>query len=518
MTSDTILTTLKNWVQEQFDQHDLWTQSAEDISADLVSRAIQAMQRDLGDAVLESLDWDEFNQILFQYLFEHPSHTIKQILQPLEEFYAQTLAQRIIKELDLENQPISLLKRRLGLSTAASNVSPVLIGQSLSHAGPIPEIASELPMLMWESKDNNVDFSDQFQADLWASDAREVAYLRYHSKHNRHQYLEHYITSARDANILPWESVGQILSKFGLTAAKLHLILSAYAAKQPDWSHPFTLTVDEVIKDLGWSSAAGSSSVGSSSSGVDDDLRTKVTNILYALSCVLVKLVWVGNQGDRSTKGQTPVGKLWDLLITPGGNFDWQTGQIESADTIRMTVRPGLWLFGLFAQAQDYLTSEYGQSSFLQFGRVAHQLLQLGAYNHDLTVRTVIYLMLETQLRVGETNPHQYQVRALLEQVIPETLLNHAQSHIKQGQQLFEDWNYTLQILAQLNWHLEIDTPTLGDRTPNHSSSNPTAFYMHPYPKWLHPDSTTRKPRGWVQTWLGQTLQVYPGAPFPISH
>ncbi|NET52497.1 MAG: hypothetical protein F6K09_28570 [Merismopedia sp. SIO2A8] len=181
---------------------------------------------------------------------------------------------------------------------------------------------------------------------------------------------------------------------------------------------------------------------------------------------------------------------------------------------------------------QEPPLNQYGKIGFIQCGKLALQLLELGAYHHDLTIRTVIYLMLETRLRADEVNTHHYHVKTLLEKVIPEAQLTRAQSHIKDGQQLFESWNYTLSILAQLNW--SIDAPrmpvseanTSGAKTPemeHHESSErsaarnwlhpttneaPTLFYAHPYPKWLAPDSKMRKPRGWVQTWLDQTLEV----------
>ena len=555
MTSDTILTTLKNWAGEQCDRHNLWNQTAEDISSTLVSQALQAMQRDLGDRVLESLDWGEFNQILLQYMFEYPTMDLKQRLKPLEESYAQQLAQWIIQEMDLGNQSISLLKRRLGLASRQEPQAPTLVGSSLSNVSPIAELASELPLLVQEGEDGTLSFSDQFQADLWSSDAREIAYVRYHAKQNRHQYLEHYITSPRDVKALPWELVEQIRLKFGLNAAKLQLLLSAYATQYPRWDQAFTLTASNLIEALGWPSRHSNSHPQNAGNPTRDyRLKNKAANLLYSLSCVLVKLVWVDYnrqdslesfEGDelvfdslgmspivqpqvqsrgqrvrqsmgqrirqgRQDIGRSPVGKLWDVMITPQGSFDRQSGEIETVSTVLLTVRPGLWVelldggYNSPPPGMDMALTDGSSQSLNQFGSIALQLLQLDAYSHELTIRMVIYLMLDAVCRIGEMKTPVYEIKVLLEQVMPDAIAL-AQTNIKQGQKLFEDWNITLRILAQLVGSGGSQTLDCREIV---SHPDPTSLYVTPYPKWLNPESSMRKPRGWVQMWLSQKIEL----------
>lgn len=514
MTSDTILTTLKNWACEQCDRHHLWRQTAESMSSTLISQALREMQRDLGAPMLESLDWGEFNQILYQYLYEYPNIGLKERLRPLEESYALTLAQRIVHEMDLGNQSIAQLKRRLDLTPSTDIPSSSLIGSPIISSGPIPEIMSELPTLVQEGEPEDLSFSDQFQADLWSSNARAIAYLRYQAKQNRHQYLEHYITNPHDINALPWELVEQIRLKFGLSAAKLHLLLSAYATQYPQWDQPFTLTAANLIEALGWQTSRPSGP------GIPDHeagLKIKATNLLYALSCVLVKLVWLDHQEptapihsqpitSQNTVGQTPVSKLWDLLMTPQGFFDRQTGEMDTTRTTLLTVRPGLWANLL---SLDYDTPAFNLSCPLSntakhclhnFGSIALRLLQLEAYSHDLTMRLVIYLMLDMQYRQSNGPSPSYKVQMLLEQIAPETVTS-ALTDIKQGQQLFEEWNTALYVLAQL-------MDSSNDYPSSAHPCDPMRVYDPPYPKWLSPQSSIRKPRGWVKTWLSQTIHM----------
>ncbi|MEM9213600.1 MAG: hypothetical protein AAGD25_04565 [Cyanobacteria bacterium P01_F01_bin.150] len=548
MTSDTILTTLKNWAAEQCDRYNLWTDTAEDIRSTLVSQALQAMQRDLGDRVLESLDWEEFNQILFQYMFEAPTMNLRERLKPMEESYAQRLAQRIIQEMDLANQSLSLLRRRLGLTEQQESQATPQVEQSLSNVSPIAELASELPLSVQEGEDGTISFSDQFQSDLWSSDAREVAYLRYHAKQNRHQYLEHYITSSRDIKALPWELVEQIRLKFGLSAAKLQFLLAAYATQYPRWDQPFTLTSANLVEALGWSSSRTISGHAAKMGNFtnDQDVETKAINLLYALSCVLVKLVWVDYKGQDSSElksaanippqesisddaeppsqsigplmgklntqamGRSPVGKLWDVMITPQGLFDRQSGEIETTGTVLLTVRPGLWVelldggYNPPVPSMDVAFTDDSNQSLNQFGTIALHLLQLDAYGHELTIRLVIYLMLDAVCRAEDVKTPAYNIQILLERVMPDAIAK-AQSDIKQGQKLFEDWNITLEILAKLIHGAGFQPAEKRGRAKD---PEPTDLYVSPYPKWLNPETYIRKPRGWVQVWLSQKIQL----------
>lgn len=485
ITSDTILTNIKNLVATQFEQNDLWQASAKEIWSSLVLRTIQDMQRDLGNGMLESLDWEAFNRILFQYLFNSQSETIDHRIRHLEEFYAQSIASKIVQNLNLNHQPILALKRLLGLQSTLTP-QPTPQPHLRSQRGPIAEIPSEFPILMQEDPTGQISFVDQLQSDLWQSDARSLAYLRYHAKHNRNHYLEHYISSSGDLETLPWEAAEQILHKFGLNAVKLHFILVAHSMQQPvPWHSPFPLKASELIAALGWQPNPTA------------DLphpQHHATSLVYALSCLLIKFVCL--EQDVAQIGMTtPVSKLWEVLIAPQGKFDWTTGRIETPDEVHLTVRSGLWT--------TWLTQPTALVALNQFGQLALQLLHLNGYANNLLLRLVIYLMLNTRIRATHPNPHEYQVKTLLETVLSEAIVQQAQANLEQGHALFADWNQALRLLAQLDWcpnRIFLNTET----------ENSVGFYVTPYPKWLDPAQNVRKPRGWVSTWLEQKLVIKP--------
>lgn len=485
ITSDTILTDIKSLVETQFETHQLWQTSAREIWSSLVLRTIQDMQRDLGNAVLESLDWEAFNRVLFQYLFNSEAETIEQRLRYLEEFYAQTIAAQIVENLNLHQQPVQALKRLLGLRSSEVPQSVAPPAPSPSQRSPIAEIPSEFPVLIQEDSSGQLSFVDQLQADLWQSDARSLAYLRYQAKHNRNHYLEHYIASAGDLTMLPWEAAEQILQKFGVNAVKLHFVLAAHAVQQAlPWHSPFTLSASQTIATLGWQSSPNA--------------LHQVSSLAYALSCLLVKFVCL--EGHPTTTGsvETPVSQLWDLLIAPQGEFDWTTGRIETPSDVQLTVRSGLWI-GFFAQTDSFTTALH------QFGQLALQLLECEAYRQDLALRLIIHLMLETRIRASNPHPYVYQVKTLLATLYSEAIVHEAQTNTEQGQILFANWSAALRVLAQLGWG--------GDRqfgTPAPSPNSELGFYVSPYPRWLDPQHNIRRPRGWVNTWLEQKLVIKP--------
>lgn len=487
ITSDTILTDIKNLVAVQFEQNHLWQASAKEIWSSLVLRTIQDMQRDLGNVVLESLDWEAFNRVLFQYLFSTQAETIEQRIRYLEEFYAQTIAAQIVQDLNLSRQPVLALKRLLGLRSETTHPPASVLSPLRSQPGPIAEIPSQFPVLSREDAIGQLSFVDQLQSDLWQSDARSMAYLRYQAKHNRNHYLEHYIASPGDLEMLPWEAAEQILQKFGLNAVKLHFILAAHAIQQTaPWHSPFSLSASATIATLGWQPS--------------HTVLHQVSSLAYALSCLLVKFICTEGQTTQPTGIHTPVGKLWEVLIAPQGEFDWTTGRIETPDEVQITVRSGLWTT-CFPQADSLTAALY------QFGQLALRLLRLDAYSHDLALRLVIHLMLDTRIRASNPNPHVYQVKSLLETLLSEAIVQQAQTSMERGQALFADWNQALLLLAQLGWGTDRQSAS-----PEAELASGLGLYLSPYPRWLDPEQNIRKPRGWVNTWLEQKLMVKPVA------
>lgn len=490
ITSDTIFTNIKNMADEWLEQQHRWPQLVQELRSNLVMRALQDMERDLGDTVLQSLDWEAFNRMLLQYLGNGDRDRLNARLAQLETFHGQRIAEQIVQSLNLEQQPFSAIKRMLRLGTEAPRIVSTPEAEEIA-SGPIAEIPSEFPVVSQEDANGMLYFSDRLQTDLWEADLRNVAFLRYQSRHNRNAYLEHYLTNPSDLVYLPWEMAEQLLQKFGLNATRLHLLFCAFAIQhEQPWHGSFHLDMDDILPLL---DGTRPPRMGRATR------QNQIAGLAYALSCLLVKMIW----GEASTPMiQTPVAKLWDILIEPQGNLDWSSGRIEQPEAIHLLVRPGLWIEGIVQRSEGRLTT-----ALQYFGRMAGLLLQRQAFTNDLALRLLIYLMLDTRLQASSTNPHEYEVRQLLaialsgNQPIDELSLSEAQG-------LFDQWHQTLAIFAELGWQPR-PIATLG-ATTRATVPNPSHFYLSPYPRWLDPTQEIRKPKGWVGNWLDQRLALYP--------
>lgn len=333
--------------------------------------------------------------------------------------------------------------------------------------------------------------SAQLQSDRWQADAAGVAYFRYHSKNNLNNYIEHYITSPGDIEALPWSAAEQIINKFGFNTVKLQFIFAAHAMRQAKpWESTFTLKASDIITELGWDRNHSSSLPAK---------RTEVAGIAYALSCLLVKAVWIEGKGKVQLDASTPVGRMWEVLVDVHGQFDWTTGQIEHPDEVYLTVRPGLWTAHFLNQA-----GSKAKSALYQFGYLALNILKLDPYHDELTLRLAIHLTLDARIRARDRNPYEYRVRTLLEVILPERILGEARQNSEKARGLFNRWNHALKLLANLGW-----------RSTNASELPISSFYLAPYPDWLDPATKAKKPRRWIDQWLEQKLVIQP--PHPIS-
>jgi len=486
ITSDTILTNIKNLAEDWLEQQQRWPQLVQELRSNLVMRALQDMERDLGDAVLQSLDWEAFNRMLLQYLGNGDRDRLNARLVQLESFHAQRIAEQIVQSLNLDQQPFATLKRMLRLGTETPRIVSTGDVEAIA-SGPIAEIPSEFPVVSQEDAEGTLHFSDRLQTDLWDTDLRNVAFLRYQSRHNRNAYLEHYLTQPTDLPYLPWEMAEQILQKFGLSALRLHLLFCAQAMQQiHPWQDNFLLDLEEILPMLDGHRPSRIGLAGR---------QNQLAGLAYALSCLLVKVIW----GDTATAPvQTPVAKLWDILIEPQGTLDWSSGRIEQPDSVIVLVRPGLWTEGMLRRSGDRLIAVLHT-----FGRMATLLLERQALTNDLALRLLVHLMLDTRLQASSSHPHEYEVRHLLTvgqadtQPIGDLTLSEAQG-------LFDQWQQTLELLVELGWQ-----PRPGGVSGVHSP-NPSQFYLSPFPRWLDPSQDIRKPKGWVGNWLDQRLALYP--------
>jgi DNA-binding transcriptional regulator YiaG len=318
----------------------------------------------------------------------------------------------------------------------------------------------------------------QIQKEVWRRDLEGFASYQKKARKNPDNFIEHYISTPGDITLLPWDEAQQIIDKFGFETVKLHLIFAAYCLDSDrPWEERFCLKASNIVKDLGWSKRTDLSK---------GELLNKVGSLAFILGCLLVKATWIEG---KSKKGQVqascPIGRMWDVVVEPQGQLDFQ-GQISDPIEVIISVRPGGWTERFLNKAKAE-----AKTALYQFGWLSRQILEIDPYHNELALRLALHLTLEnTYHKSGR-----YQVQTLLENILLITEINKAQSDRRRGYDLKKRWDSALKLLISLGWSITYDSET--------------------YPQWLQPGEEGKKPKGYLDRLLGAKITIL--QPKPIT-
>lgn len=317
----------------------------------------------------------------------------------------------------------------------------------------------------------------QLRKDLWKQDENGLGYFQHRAKGNPDNYVEHYISSPGDVEILPWEQAEQIIDKFGFTTVKLHLLFAAHTMNQSEpWKSSFVLKGTTLLKELGWDRRT------------DIPIHEKLSEIAkaaFVLDCLLVKSVWVEGRGSRGRiDASTPTGRMWTVVIEPHGQLD-VNGKISRPEEVFLGVQPGLIFERFLNKAGSKL-----REALYQFGYIAQEVLKIDPYHDELALRLAIHLTMDSRIHPSG----KYQVGALLKTILPSAIINTARKDYRRAFDLKKRWDNALLLLMQLSWLVEF-----GDS----------------YPETIRPSSQSRNPKGYLEILLAAEITIKPKAPIP---
>ena len=314
----------------------------------------------------------------------------------------------------------------------------------------------------------------QLRDDFWQQDiSNGIAYYRQESHTNSRNYIEHYISSSEDIQVLPWDSARQIIDKFGFNTVLLQLLFAAHAVKCPrPWESEFSLSGRDIIKELGWEKRT------------DIPLHSKLlelANTSFALDCLLIKAVW---EDPKRKKGKTSVtidtSRMWNVRVQMTGQMDLQ-GNVEHPQDLHITVRPGMWTKGFIDGGT------HSQDALYQFGYLAQDVLKMNPYHNELALRLAIHLTLDSHFeRIIE-----YRVCDLLEIAMPKYKIDLANSDRERKHNLKQQWDRAVVKLMELGWEIEFDDAT--------------------YPQEIRPNTdgdTKKNQRGYLEKLLAAKIHI----------
>lgn len=319
----------------------------------------------------------------------------------------------------------------------------------------------------------------QLRRDLWY-DRDGVAVFSKVAKSNPQNYIEHYISSPGDVTLLPWDAAEKIINNFGFNTVKLQLILAAHAMNQQEpWSGSFTLSGEDVIKNLGWSNRKDIST---------SQKLVELSNCAFALDCLLVKVEWKEGQVDRrKTQVTVQTSRMWNISISATGQKNLLSENLENLDKVELQVQPGLWTKGFLNRG-----GAKAREALYQFGYLAQSVLKIDPYHNELALRLAIHLTLESRIHLSG----EYRVRTLLESVLLgyHEKIHQAQADRFKARDLVAQWNEALKTLIKLGWAIQ---------------------FCDSYPQSLRPDSQERKPKGYLGILLESKITIHPPDPIP---
>jgi DNA-binding transcriptional regulator YiaG len=466
-----IKTYLKNSLAEFFSHSDFWEEFARAIGTNLVIWAIERLESE--QSITQWTD-EQLLVAVNQLLVEPDSTILQERISFFGQIYCQDISKKIIQGFNLPSCSIQEMDKLMGLIRKPPTSTEV----SLDLA-PIAVVPTSIPIAS--------SIRAQLRPDLWQQDANAQAVFQYRSRSNPSNYIEHYITNPGDIDMLPWEAAEQIINKFGFDTVKLQLIFAAQTMEQDEpWKSTFTLKATDIIHLIGWDKNHSTSL---------PDKRNTVASAAYALSCLLVKSVWVEGYARKKVDASTPIGRLWDVLIDLHGQIDWVTGKIEKPEEVYITVSPGLWTKHFLNRA-----GSKAKEALHQFGYLAKDILKIDPYHNETALRLAIQLTLDSRIRIRNQNPYEYKVISLLEEVLPKTEIEKALQDKHKARDLRSRWNKALQLLISLGWEIRFDPES--------------------YPEWLRPDSDAPRPDNWrkiklIERLLQAKLTIMPPHPIP---
>jgi DNA-binding XRE family transcriptional regulator len=452
--TDSPAITIRAFLNRVFEHNQLWGKITQEVWINLLTWAVQDLEHSIACTVISTIAQEPYREDLWQLLIstnENPNP----ILERLEILICRDLNAQLLQN----TQTIESLL--LGLS----------IEQNITEI-PIPTLTIH-PCSALDEKCENSHSSPQSLSVSQAEPSSASPLI-----------LEHYLTRPSELYRLPWELMAQVKQQCGLPMVQLLFLLIGHSIRQahPVMS-PFTLTYSEIQEQLDWA-------VNSEASPSPD-----LIHLLQQLTDLTIVTIWMTEPSATQVEAYHTSGHPWDLLSEAQGNFDWVQGRIAQPTEQFITLRPGLWLHHLLQQG-----GVSALSAWESFGKNALKLLERDHCRDSFLISLLISLSLNAPQPHPEAKPSLFTVQNLLDMALPASVPQSLQLYPDTALSLLKTWNHALEALVNLGW----------SGNPTRELSNPTDFYLAPYPDWLKINSHSRKPSDWISQWLSQPLQFMP--------
>ncbi len=392
----------------------------------------------------------------------------------------------LAKKLDLPSRPTEELEAMIGLrikggaslgitgheeeNTQKEFLSDLKDLRTDTFINGIVKLPSSMPVL--------TGLDSLLHPDRWKADKNQnaLAVYEYKGKKNPDNWIEHYISSLGDLKILPFDEAIQIIDKFGLDTAKLHLILSAQAAQEEEpWKSLFTLRGSRLIKDMGWDKRTDLKK---------PELLNRIAQTAYALNCLLVRAEWEEGRKKNKVYASVETSRMWDIAVKMYGQKDL-SGNISNPEEVLLKIRPGLWT-GSFLNRGGAASKQ----ALYQFSYLSEKVMGIDPYHNELAIRIALRQSITARYRNSALAVATYLRENLMGAA---GKIAEARSDRRRAYDLKQQWDNSLLTLENAGFTIIFDEES--------------------YPENLRPGNSTKNPRGYLNKLLEAKVAITPPSP-----
>lgn len=259
--------------------------------------------------------------------------------------------------------------------------------------------------------------------------------------------IQHFITDSNpdseNLEALAGKAAWQIVERFGIVTAYIHLIFAAYATDSPEpWKDTFTISGTQLINMLGMDRKRS-----------DLTKAEKLKEVAKRVSDLASLGVCIQRWNEGKKDLSVGMGRMWDVWIELKGSpllpgfADKDASRFDKIELneFLVTVRPGLWT-SKFLNKPGARNGE----ALRQFGYLAKSTVQFDPYHEELAARLAVYLTVMS--KINDTS--EYKVNTLLDAVLPADTIATTHTDARKRHDFKKKWDNALVSLEKKGWHI----------------------------------------------------------------
>ena len=312
--------------------------------------------------------------------------------------------------------------------------------------------------------------------------------LYFSKEFGKGRFIEFFILNnqKQQPEFITEQAESEILERYGVMAARLHVLFAAYAARQEQpWKDPFDLRGTDLIKSLGLHQTHR----------MNKSAKLKaVADLAWIVGTLGAKIHWYEGELNLCIRHTSPI---WTILYVE--EFYQPDLFQETGELIEVVIRvmPGAWT-EKFLNKQD----EQSKKALYQYGFVNSDIFKLNHYKHNLASALALYLVQNRRFHPKGT----YRIESLLRGILSQEKIEEVRQKKQYRSRFFKQFYEALEALTEIGFKFKF------------APSFPKVLL----PAWAElPDEKTNKldpietapleqtlPKGFFDTWLNSVVIV----------